>query len=83
MGGSSERAIRRALELGDVWHPSRGSDADHVRRVKEEHPGLRVIPRTSPDQVDAMLEAGAEGAVVSLPDEKAMRDLAAQRALRA
>ena len=83
VGGSSERAIRRALELGDVWHPSRGSDADHVRRVKEEHPGLRVIPRTSPDQVDAMLEAGAEGAVVSLPDEKAMRDLAAQRALRA
>ena len=83
VGGSSERAIRRALELGDVWHPSRGSDADHVRRVKEKHPGLRVIPRTSPDQVDAMLEAGAEGAVVSLPDEKAMRDLAAQRALRA
>ena len=25
VGGSSERAIRRARELGDVWHPSRGS----------------------------------------------------------
>ena len=76
VGGSSERAIRRALELGDVWHPSRGSDADHVRRVKEQHPELRVIPRTSPERVEAMLEAGAEGAVVSFPDEAAMRDFA-------
>jgi probable F420-dependent oxidoreductase len=79
VGGSSERAVRRALELGDVWHPSRGSNADHVRRVKEQHPELRVIPRTSPEQVDAMLEAGAEGAVVTLPDEAAMRDFAAAR----
>ena len=76
VGGSSDRAVRRALELGDVWHPSRGSDADHVRRVKEQHPELRVIPRTSPDRVEAMLEAGAEGAVVSLGDETAMRDFA-------
>ena len=76
VGGSSPRAVRRALELGDVWHPSRGSDAAHVRRVKEQHPELRVIPRTSPDQVDAMLEAGAEGAVVTFADETAMRDFA-------
>jgi alkanesulfonate monooxygenase SsuD/methylene tetrahydromethanopterin reductase-like flavin-dependent oxidoreductase (luciferase family) len=34
VGGSSDRASRRALELGDAWHPSRGSDAEHVRRVK-------------------------------------------------
>jgi probable F420-dependent oxidoreductase len=81
VGGSSERAIRRALELGDVWHPSRGSNADHVRRVKEQHPELRVIPRTSPDQVDAMLEAGAEGAVVTFADEAAMRGFAAARQL--
>jgi probable F420-dependent oxidoreductase len=76
VGGSSERAIRRARELGDAWHPSRGSDADHVRRVKEQHPDLRVIPRTSPEKVDAMLEAGAEGAVVSFSDEAAMREFA-------
>ena len=76
VGGSSERAIRRALELGDVWHPSRGSDADHVRRVKERHPELRVIPRTSADDVDAMLDAGAEGAVVQFADEAAMREFA-------
>jgi probable F420-dependent oxidoreductase len=81
VGGSSERAIRRALELGDVWHPSRGSNADHVRRVKEQHPELRVIPRTSPDQVDAMLEAGAEGAVVTFADEATMREFAAARQL--
>jgi probable F420-dependent oxidoreductase len=76
VGGSSDRAIRRARELGDAWHPSRGSDADHVRRVKERHPELRVIPRTSPEKVEPMLQAGAEGAVVSFADEAAMRDFA-------
>jgi alkanesulfonate monooxygenase SsuD/methylene tetrahydromethanopterin reductase-like flavin-dependent oxidoreductase (luciferase family) len=76
VGGSSNRAIRRARELGGVWHPSRGSDADHVRRVKEQHPELRVIPRTSPEKVAAMLEAGADGAIVSFPDEATMRDFA-------
>ena len=76
VGGSSARAIRRALELGDAWHPSRGSDADHVRRVKEQHPELRVIPRASPESVEAMLEAGAEGAVVTFADDAAMRDFA-------
>jgi probable F420-dependent oxidoreductase len=76
VGGSSARAIRRAVELGDAWHPSRGSDANHIRRVKEEHPDLRVIPRTTPDKVDGMLEAGAEGAVVAFESEDAMRDFA-------
>ena len=76
VGGSSAPAIRRALELGDVWHPSRGSDPDHVGQVKEQHPGLRVIPRTSPELVDAMLSAGAEGAVVQFADEVAMREFA-------
>ena len=47
-----------------------------MRQVKQEHPELRVIPRTTPDRVDAMLEAGAEGAVVTFPDEAAMRELA-------
>ena len=76
VGGSSQRAVRRALELGDAWHPSRGSDADHVRRVKEQHPELRVIPRTSPEKVEPMLQAGAAGAVVSFADEAAMRAFA-------
>ena len=76
VGGSSDRAIRRARELGDVWHPSRGSDLEHVRRVKEQYPDLRVVPRTSPDRVDALLDAGAEGVVVTFPDEAAMRDFA-------
>ncbi len=77
VGGSSERAIRRALELGDVWHPSRASDADHIRRVKEQHPELRVIPRTRAEKVEAMLDAGAEGAVVQFANASAMRDFAA------
>jgi probable F420-dependent oxidoreductase len=79
VGGSSARAIRRARELGDVWHPSRASDPEHVRRVKEEHPDLRVVPRTAAENVDAMLEAGAEGAVVPFPDEAAMREFADRR----
>jgi alkanesulfonate monooxygenase SsuD/methylene tetrahydromethanopterin reductase-like flavin-dependent oxidoreductase (luciferase family) len=76
VGGSSERAIRRARELGDAWHPSRGSDPEHVRRVKERHPELRVVPRVAAENVEAMLEAGAEGAVVQFSDEAAMRDFA-------
>jgi probable F420-dependent oxidoreductase len=76
VGGSSDRAIRRARELGDVWHPSRGSDVAHVRQLKERHPDLRIVPRTSPQYVEAMLEAGAEGAVVTFADEAAMREFA-------
>jgi probable F420-dependent oxidoreductase len=76
VGGSSDLAVRRARRLGDVWHPSRGSDPDHVRRVKEQYPELRVIPRTRPETVEAMLEARAEGAVVTFRDETAMRELA-------
>jgi probable F420-dependent oxidoreductase len=76
VGGSSAPAIRRAVELGDLWHPSRASDADHVRRVKDQHPDLRVIPRTRPERVDGMLEAGAEGAVVQFADEASMREFA-------
>lgn len=76
VGGSSEHAVRRARQLGNAWHPSRGSDADHVRRVKEQHPDLRVIPRTRPDWLEGMLEAGAEGAVVTFADEAEMREFA-------
>jgi probable F420-dependent oxidoreductase len=74
VGGSSAPAVRRALELGDVWHPSRRSDADHVRRVKADHPELQVVPRTRPELVDGFLEADAEGVVVTLTHEAAMRD---------
>ena len=74
VGGGSAPAIRRARELGDVWHPSRGVGPDDVRRVKERYPELRVVPRTTPEKVDAFLEAGAEGAVVSFRDERSLRD---------
>jgi probable F420-dependent oxidoreductase len=64
VGGSGSRTIRRALELGDAWHPSARTTPDDVRRVKAEHPELRIMQRTTPDKVDAFVEAGAEGVVV-------------------
>ncbi|HEV3408014.1 MAG TPA: TIGR03619 family F420-dependent LLM class oxidoreductase [Gaiellaceae bacterium] len=76
VGGRSERALRRARELGDVWHPSRGVGPDDVRRVKERFPEQRVVPRTQPDKVEAFLEAGAEGAVVAFADQTSLRDFA-------
>jgi probable F420-dependent oxidoreductase len=75
VGGSSEIAIRRAREAGDVWHPSRGSSPEHVRQVKERFPELRVIPRARPESVEAFLDAGAEGVVLSFSEENAMRDV--------
>jgi probable F420-dependent oxidoreductase len=74
VGGSSQRALRRARELGDVWHPSRGSSPDHVREVKERYPELRVVPRSAPENAEAFLAAGAEGVAVSVQDEAALRD---------
>ena len=61
-----------------MWHPSRSTSADDVRRVKGRHPELRVVPRTTPDKADAMLDAGAEGVVVTLADEAAMRSFVAR-----
>jgi probable F420-dependent oxidoreductase len=74
IAGSSRPAIRRARELGDAWHPSRGSDLEHVRRVRVEHPDLRIVPRTRVELADGLLEAGADGVVVTVSDETAMRD---------
>jgi hypothetical protein len=44
--------------------------------VKERYPDLRVVPRTTPEQVDEMFDAGAVGAVVTFADEAAMREFA-------
>ena len=76
VGGGSERAVRRARELGDVWHPSARVGPDDVRRVRKRFPELRVVPRTSPHRVDGFLEAGADGVVVSFRDESSLREFA-------
>lgn len=73
-GGSSERTVRRTLEHGGVWHPSRGGDAERVREVRREHPELPTVPRTRLENVEEVLEAGADGVVVTLGDAAAMRD---------
>ena len=71
VGGRSERALRRAREHGAVWHPTRVGP-DDVRRAKELRPDGVVVPRIGGDdpdevarQVEALREAGADGAVVS------------------
>ena len=74
IAGGSAPALRRARELGDVWHPSRSGDVERVRRFKEEHPEVRVVPRTRVELVDELLAAGADGVVVTLSDEHAMRE---------
>jgi hypothetical protein len=56
----------------------RGSDAEHIRPVKEQHPELSVVPRVAAEHVDAMLAVGVGGAVVQFADEDAMRDFAAR-----
>jgi hypothetical protein len=62
--------------LGDVWHPLRGFDPEHIRDVKERHLELRVISRDASENVEAMRDAGPEGAVITFPDGPAMRDFA-------
>lgn len=76
IGGGSDRAVRRARELGDVWHPSRGVGPDRVREVKERFPELRAVPRltgASADDVAAQVEAfraaGCDGVVASFGTE--------------
>jgi probable F420-dependent oxidoreductase len=75
IGGGSAQAVRRALKLGDVWHPSRSVGPGDVRRVKQEHPELRIVPRTTPEGLDAFLEAGAEGGVLTVPDLETLPEI--------
>ena len=91
VGGTSDRAVRRARELGDVWHPTRAS-AERVREVKGRFPELRVIPRLSAASAEAIASraeelraAGCDGVVANFGSEparaiEAMRDFA-ERAL--
>jgi probable F420-dependent oxidoreductase len=88
VGGGSDRAVRRARELGDAWHPSGGVDAARIREVKQRYPELRVVPRVSVRGADGArakldeLEAvGCEGAVLSFSTNPE-RVVAAMRELR-
>ena len=50
-----------------------------TRQIRELLPGARIVAFAGSSErevVDAMLEAGAEGAVVQFADEAAMRDFA-------
>jgi len=64
VGGGSQRARRRARELGDVWHPT-GIEPAHVSQAKERWPELRIVPRISDRDAEAFEAAGADGAVIS------------------
>ncbi len=76
VGGGSDRAIRRARELGDVWHPSGGVDVARIREVKERWPELRIVPRIAGGSAEAveraveqLADAGCEGVVAGFGDE--------------
>jgi alkanesulfonate monooxygenase SsuD/methylene tetrahydromethanopterin reductase-like flavin-dependent oxidoreductase (luciferase family) len=76
VGGVKSTAVRRALALGDVWHPSSNVDVGFVAETMAEHPELRLVPRTPPERVDEYLALGAEGAAVAFADEASMRAFA-------
>jgi probable F420-dependent oxidoreductase len=62
IGGSS---LRRVIEHGAVWHPT-GSSLDAIRRARELHPDLHIVPRISASaDVDELRAAGASGAILS------------------
>jgi probable F420-dependent oxidoreductase len=67
IGGGSPAAVRRATDLGDAWHPILLT-ADDIRRVREQRPDLRVVPRVTAGSaaelaplVAEMHAAGADG----------------------
>jgi probable F420-dependent oxidoreductase len=67
VGGLSRRSIRRARELGHVWHPNSG-DIDNVRRAKELWPEGRVVPRAG-----LRFEPGASPSLAGPAEEIARR----------
>lgn len=76
VGGPSSRAVRRARELGDTWHPTRTTSADDVARVRHEYPDLRIVPRTDPENAEAMLTAGADGVILNFGSRSDMGEFA-------
>ena len=84
VGGESPRALRRARELGDVWHPN-ARDPEIVRRALAGWPEGRIAPRVRlPDSdpvvwVDGYRSAGASGLVIRFGEDGA--DVAAMRRL--
>ena len=67
VGGSSPRSVRRARELGDVWHPIGAAD-EAIRAAARD---VRVVPRLAltgaredGDRLRALREVGASGAVI-------------------
>jgi probable F420-dependent oxidoreductase len=72
IGGKSEWAAARAERLGATWHPIE-LNAEDIARAKEKHPGLKIVPRVTEEEVDllaegvaAMREAGADGAAAGM-----------------
>jgi probable F420-dependent oxidoreductase len=74
IGGESARSLRRARELGDVWHPN-ARDPEIVRSGLEDWPGGRIVPRVRLPQGDAAAwvagyrEAGAGGLAIRFGED--------------
>jgi probable F420-dependent oxidoreductase len=90
VGGNSDRAVRRARELGDVWHPVvSGGDSTRIREVRARWPELRIFPRVAGGTaaavaaaLDDLAVAGCEGAIAGFGDDPA-RAVAELRAFAA
>jgi probable F420-dependent oxidoreductase len=83
VGGGSDRALRRAKELGDAWHPV-SPDPEDVRQALEEWPEGRVTCRMpvrdvgeAGERLGALKEAGLSAATLWFPDRSAMEAFAA------
>jgi probable F420-dependent oxidoreductase len=69
IGGESARALRRARELGDGWHPN-ARDPEVVRAARERWPEARIVPRVRLPEgateawVEGYVRAGASGLAI-------------------
>ena len=74
IGGDSARSLRRARELGDVWHPN-ARDPSVVARGLTAWPGARIVPRVRAPSGDltgwaaAYRAAGAAGLVIRFGED--------------
>jgi probable F420-dependent oxidoreductase len=84
VGGGGKRALRRAQELGDAWHPV-NPEPEEVARVLEEWPEGRVTARMpvkdvreTGERLVALRDAGLSAVCLRFSEEGAMEAFASE-----